>query len=97
MLSIFVALGGDEQGRKTCAGNLIGSVQEEVRSDIHRRSTPLTFWFLCLAFVNEVTDKIAIRGALKNDRTFVRSDGIQRAHNQTMSCNVNRHESLQNA
>ena len=67
-----------EERKETCAGDLIGSVQGEVRKVIYRRSVPSTFWFLSLALVNEVTGTIAIRGALKNDRIFTRSWWIER-------------------
>jgi len=80
-------MGGSEERKETCAGDLIGSVQGEVRRGNYRRSMPSTFWFICLAFVNEVTGTIAIRGALKNDRTFIRSRWIERTQNPRTSCN----------
>lgn len=50
-----------------------------------------------LASVNEVTGTIAIRGALKNDRTFVRSHRITKTQNPNTSCNMTTSRRLQNA
>ncbi|OUX51788.1 MAG: hypothetical protein CBE43_02420 [Rhodopirellula sp. TMED283] len=90
-------MGGSEERKKTCAGDLIGSVQGEVRKVIYRRFMPSTFWFMHPAVVNEVTGTIAIRGALKNGRTFVRPHWIMGAQNPNTSCNATTNGLLQNA
>ncbi|MGB1813813.1 MAG: hypothetical protein ACPHJ3_00560, partial [Rubripirellula sp.] len=84
----FAAMEASEERKETCAGDLIGSVQGEVRRGSYRRFMPSTFWFMCLAFINEVTGTIAIRGALKNDRKFIRSRWIERTQNPNTSCNM---------